>query len=183
MQVTAGTVNYEGALTVRATSTSADSTLAGIAGMVAAAQGQEAPVQRLADSVAGRFCFSVMAAAAATFTFWTLAGKRAWSPLTLQYCKPGLLSCLCRASAEVEQLSSLISLHYLCSYHTSPWGHIPSVKCSYVEFDCARLHASRHVAICKQFGKQSLCVQLARRFVSKPHLLSRGCMLQASATA
>lgn len=72
--MTAGTVNYEGAVTVRATSTGADSTLAGIAGLVAEAQGREAPVQRLADSVAGRFCYTVMAAAAATFAFWTLGG-------------------------------------------------------------------------------------------------------------
>lgn len=128
VQVTAGTVNYEGALTVRATTTGADSTLAGIAGMVAAAQGQEAPVQRLADSVAGRFCFSVMAAAAATFTFWTLAGKRAWSLLTLQYCKPGLPSCLCRASAEVQQLPSLIhctvTVHITLHLGAQPIGQV-----------------------------------------------------------
>ena len=31
-------------------------------------------MQRLADSVAGRFCYTVMAAAAATFSFWALAG-------------------------------------------------------------------------------------------------------------
>ena len=37
-QVTAGTVNYEGPVTVRATSTGADATLAGIARLVADAQ-------------------------------------------------------------------------------------------------------------------------------------------------
>lgn len=37
-QVTAGTVNYEGALTIRASSTGQDSTLAGIAALVAEAQ-------------------------------------------------------------------------------------------------------------------------------------------------
>ena len=31
-------------------------------------------MQRLADAVAGRFCYTVMAASAATFAFWTLAG-------------------------------------------------------------------------------------------------------------
>ena len=114
VQVTAGTVNYEGALIVRATSTGADSTLAGIAGMVAAAQGQEAPVQRLADSVAGRFCLSVMAAAAATFTFWTLAGKRmiAFHTSMLQARPP---SCLAGPHLRLEQ----VSLHCHCSYHTS----------------------------------------------------------------
>lgn len=48
--------------------------LAGIAALVANAQAREAPVQRLADAVAGRFCYGVMAAAAATFTFWSLWG-------------------------------------------------------------------------------------------------------------
>lgn len=73
-QVTAGTVNYEGPITIRATSTGTDSTLAGIGRLVADAQAREAPVQRLADAVAGKFCYSVMAASAATFAFWSLAG-------------------------------------------------------------------------------------------------------------
>ncbi len=42
--------------------------------LVADAQSREAPVQRLADVVAGRFCYGVMAASAATFGFWSLAG-------------------------------------------------------------------------------------------------------------
>lgn len=37
-------------------------------------QSREAPVQRLADSVAGRFCYTVMAASATTFGFWYLLG-------------------------------------------------------------------------------------------------------------
>lgn len=74
LQVTAGTVNYEGPITIRATSTGTDSTLAGIGRLVADAQAREAPVQRLADAVAGKFCYSVMAASAATFAFWSLAG-------------------------------------------------------------------------------------------------------------
>jgi len=55
VQVTAGTVNYEGPITIKATSTGTDSTLAGIGRLVADAQAREAPVQRLADAVAGRF--------------------------------------------------------------------------------------------------------------------------------
>jgi len=74
VQVTAGTVNYEGPITIKATSTGTDSTLAGIGRLVADAQAREAPVQRLADAVAGKFCYSVMAASAATFGFWSLAG-------------------------------------------------------------------------------------------------------------
>ncbi|CAL8460709.1 g240 [Coccomyxa elongata] len=73
--VTAGTVVFEAPITVRATSTGAGSTLAGIGRLVAAAQAREAPVQRLADTIAGRFCFSVMAASAATFAFWSTLGS------------------------------------------------------------------------------------------------------------
>lgn len=48
---------------------------AGIGRLVAAAQAREAPVQRVADAVAGKFCYGVMAASAATFTFWQMLGK------------------------------------------------------------------------------------------------------------
>lgn len=34
------------------------------------AQGHEAPIQRLADSIAGPFVYSVMTLSAATFAFW-----------------------------------------------------------------------------------------------------------------
>ncbi len=75
MQVTAGTVLFEAPITMRATSTGAGSTLSGIGRLVAAAQAREAPVQRLADTIAGHFCYTVMGASAATFAFWTLAGE------------------------------------------------------------------------------------------------------------
>lgn len=65
---------FEAPIVVRASSTGAGSTLAGIGRLVAAAQAREAPVQRLADTIAGRFCYSVMAASAATFAFWSTAG-------------------------------------------------------------------------------------------------------------
>ena len=67
---------FEAPITMRATSTGAGSTLSGIGRLVAAAQAREAPVQRLADTIAGRFCYTVIGASAATFAFWTLAGGR-----------------------------------------------------------------------------------------------------------
>lgn len=42
------------------------------------AQGRAAPIQRLADSIAGPFVYIVMTLSAATFTFWY---KFATSPL------------------------------------------------------------------------------------------------------
>lgn len=39
-------------------------------------QARSAPVQRLADEVAGKFAVGVLALSAATFTFWAMAGPR-----------------------------------------------------------------------------------------------------------
>jgi P-type Cu+ transporter len=73
--VTGGTIAYEAPFTMAATATGASSTLACIGRLVADAQQREAPVQRLADVVAGYFCFSVMAASAGTFAFWSTIGE------------------------------------------------------------------------------------------------------------
>ena len=80
--VTGGTVSYEAPIALEATSTGSSSTLASIGRMVAEAQSREAPVQRLADMVAGRFCYGVMSASALTFAFWNLAGAD-WFPTAL----------------------------------------------------------------------------------------------------
>ena len=73
-QVSAGTGVFEGPLTVRATTAGDGSVAAGIARTVADAQARAAPVQRLADAVAGPFVYGVMAASATTFAFWNFAG-------------------------------------------------------------------------------------------------------------
>jgi len=68
---TAGTLNQSGAIALRATRTGKDTTLAQIVALVEAAQTRKAPVQRLADTVAGYFTYGVLAAAALTFIFGT----------------------------------------------------------------------------------------------------------------
>jgi Cu+-exporting ATPase len=73
-RVTAGTVNGTGGLVVRAERVGKDTLLAQIVRMVAEAQRSRAPIQRLADVVAGWFVPAVVAAAAATFAAWALAG-------------------------------------------------------------------------------------------------------------
>ncbi len=80
--VTGGTVAYEAPIVIRATATGSSSTLAGIGRLVTEAQSREAPVQRLADVVAGYFCYSVMSLSAATFIFWYTTGS-AWYPQAL----------------------------------------------------------------------------------------------------
>jgi len=76
--VTAGTLNQSGAIAIRATRTGKDTTLAHIVAMVEAAQTRKAPVQRLADTVAGYFTYGVLAAAALTFIFWYFVGSQLW---------------------------------------------------------------------------------------------------------
>ena len=70
-----GTVNGTGALVMRAEKIGADTVLSRIVAMVADAQRSRAPIQRLADSVAGYFVPVVLAIAIAAFAAW--AG---WGP-------------------------------------------------------------------------------------------------------
>ena len=74
--VAGATVNRQGVLTVRATAVGADTALARIVRLVAEAQGSKAPVQRLADRVAGVFVPVVLVIAALTFATWALAADR-----------------------------------------------------------------------------------------------------------
>ena len=72
--VTGGTLNRSGAFTMRADGVGADTVLARIVDLVAAAQRSRAPVQGLVDRVSSRFVPAVIAVAAITFTAWLLAG-------------------------------------------------------------------------------------------------------------
>jgi Cu+-exporting ATPase len=72
--VFAGTVNGTGALRVRATGVGATTALARIVQLVSEAQGSKAPIQRLADRIAGVFVPVVLVLAALTFGGWMLSG-------------------------------------------------------------------------------------------------------------
>lgn len=76
--VTAGTLNQSGAIALRATRTGKDTTLAQIVALVEAAQTRKAPVQKLADTVAGYFTYGVLSAAVLTFIFWYFIGSHVW---------------------------------------------------------------------------------------------------------
>jgi Cu+-exporting ATPase len=74
-RVFAGTLNQDGMLTCEATGVGSATILAGIVRLVADAQGSKAPIQRLADRVAGIFVPVVVLIAALTFALtWWLAG-------------------------------------------------------------------------------------------------------------
>ncbi|MBO0852709.1 MAG: copper-translocating P-type ATPase [Nocardia sp.] len=72
--VIGATVNAGGMLTVRATRVGADTQLAQMAALVEEAQNGKAPVQHLADRIAGVFVPAVIAIATATLIGWLIAG-------------------------------------------------------------------------------------------------------------
>ena len=81
--VTAGTLNQSGAIAIKATRTGTDTTLAKIVALVEEAQTRKAPVQQLADTVAGYFTYGVLAIASLTFLFWYVAGTNIWPDVLL----------------------------------------------------------------------------------------------------
>ena len=72
--VTGGTVNATGTIVIRARRVGADTLLAQIVRMVSEAQRSRAPIQRLADTVAGWFVPIVVVVAVATFITWAAIG-------------------------------------------------------------------------------------------------------------
>ncbi len=73
-RVVGGTVNGTGSLLMEAEKVGSDTLLARIVAMVAEAQRSRAPIQKLADVVAGYFVPTVIAISAAAFVAWYFAG-------------------------------------------------------------------------------------------------------------
>ena len=69
-----GTVNGTGSLVMRAEKVGADTMLARIVSLVAEAQRSRAPIQRLADTVAGWFVPAVVGVAIVAFAVWAIWG-------------------------------------------------------------------------------------------------------------
>nr|XP_043627717.1 copper-transporting ATPase PAA1, chloroplastic [Erigeron canadensis] len=83
-EVSAGSINLNGALTVEVQRPGGETFMGDIVRLVEEAQSREAPVQRLADKVAGHFTYGVMAISAATFMFWSAFGMHIL-PATLHH--------------------------------------------------------------------------------------------------
>jgi Cu+-exporting ATPase len=77
-EVIAGTINKTGAFRFRATRVGAETALAQIIKLVEDAQTTKAPIQALADRVAGHFILAVHALALGVFLFWFFAGHDLW---------------------------------------------------------------------------------------------------------
>nr|WP_322095886.1 heavy metal translocating P-type ATPase [Pseudanabaena mucicola] len=69
-KVTGATLNLTGSITVQVLQTGSETTLARIVALVESAQASKAPIQYLADRVAGYFAYSVMAISGLTFLIW-----------------------------------------------------------------------------------------------------------------
>jgi len=72
--VLAGTLNTSGSFTLRPTKLGHETLLANIIRMVEEAQGSKAPIQALADKIAGRFVPAVLVIATVALALWLLIG-------------------------------------------------------------------------------------------------------------
>ena len=88
--ITAGTLNLDGTLIVQVDRIGAETALARIIGLVEQAQARKAPIQSLADQVAGSFCYGVVALSVGTFFFWWKLGGKLW-PEVLKSSGQGLI--------------------------------------------------------------------------------------------
>jgi len=90
------TLNASGALIMRAEKVGAETVLAQIVQMVAQAQRSRAPMQRLADRVAGWFVIAVVAVALLTFFGWGLFGPQpSWAYGLINAVAVLIIACPC----------------------------------------------------------------------------------------
>jgi Cu+-exporting ATPase len=95
-RVTGGTVNQNGALTIRADKVGAETTLSRIVALVARAQRSKAPLQRVADRVAGWFVPAVVAVAVVAFIAWAAVGPDPkWTHALIAAISVLIIACPC----------------------------------------------------------------------------------------
>jgi len=92
--VTGGTLNTEGVLIIKTNRVGKETVLAQIIKMVQEAQGSKAPIQALADKVAGVFVPSVIGIAAGTFLIWWWLGGE-FVPAMIRMVAVLVIACPC----------------------------------------------------------------------------------------
>ena len=95
-RVIGATINTSGSLVMKAERIGAQTMLSQIVQMVAQAQRSRAPMQRLADVVAGWFVLAVIAIAALTFVVWGFIGPEpSWVYATINALAVLIIACPC----------------------------------------------------------------------------------------
>lgn len=94
-EVVGGTINKEGLLKFEATRVGSQTALAQIVRLVEEAQGSKAPIQRLADRVAGVFVPVVIAIALVTFLAWLLLGQVGFTQAMIYMVAVLVIACPC----------------------------------------------------------------------------------------
>jgi Cu+-exporting ATPase len=95
-KVVGATINTSGSLVMQAERIGAETMLSQIVAMVAQAQRSRAPMQRLADVVAGWFVLAVLAIAVLTFVVWGFFGPQpSWVFATLNALAVLIIACPC----------------------------------------------------------------------------------------
>jgi Cu2+-exporting ATPase len=83
--VTGGTILQSGIIVFEVTSVGSNTTLAKIIQLVEDAQTRKAPIQKLADTIAGYFAYGVMTIASLTCLFWYFIGTHLWSEVLVTH--------------------------------------------------------------------------------------------------
>src|SRR5258705_3249327 len=109
-KVTAGTLNQTGGFVMCAEKVGADTLLSQIVHMVAAAQRSRAPIQRMADQVAGWFVPVVILVALLTFVAWLVWGPSPAFSFALIAAVAGLIMLIRDAQAleRMEKVDTLV---------------------------------------------------------------------------
>jgi Cu+-exporting ATPase len=94
-QVIGATLNKSGYFQFRATKVGKDTALAQIIRLVELAQGSKAPIQRLADTIAGVFVPAVLGIALVTFLVWFFAGGQTFIFALTSFIAVLVIACPC----------------------------------------------------------------------------------------
>ncbi len=90
VELPSGSLNLESTIILEVQKIGSDTAIAKIISLVEEAQARKAPIQGLADKVAGIFCYGVTTLALMTFLFWWKIGTKIW-PEVLEVSNTGFM--------------------------------------------------------------------------------------------
>ena len=90
VELPSGSLNLESTITLEVQKIGSETAIAKIITLVEEAQARKAPIQGLADKVAGIFCYGVTSLSLITFLFWWKIGTRIW-PEVLEVSNTGFM--------------------------------------------------------------------------------------------